>query len=244
MKIYEVGGAVRDSLLGVASKDVDFSVELTAEECEQHPGLRPFGVMCGKLLSEGFKIYQENEEFLTIRAQAPKGWTFGGRPVVGGVDFVLCRKDSATGDGRRPDSVTPGTILDDLARRDFTVNAIARDMDGTLIDPHNGQEDLKNGVLRFVGDPMTRIREDGLRVMRALRFWVTKKLLFTKSTRLALQHADSSEMLKKVSVERIREELEKMLAHDTIITLYLLAQFPVGNSIFRDGLRLSATLKR
>ena len=118
-------------------------------------------------------------EFLTIRAQVPASEAkLLARTKV--ADFVLCRKDSASGDGRRPDSVEPGTVLDDLARRDFTMNAIARDVQtGEVLDPHGGREDIKWKTLRFVGDPMTRIREDGLRVLRGLRFMITKGLRTT-----------------------------------------------------------------
>lgn len=244
MKFYMVGGAVRDELLGVEPKDIDYAVELEPGDYSGTPSdscTGPFDAMRQGLLAKGYKIFLEKPEFLTIRAKA------GGLTTHASVvDFVLCRKDSASGDGRRPDFVEPGTIFDDLARRDFTVNAMARDLStGELIDPHDGKMDLAYRSLRFVGDPMTRIREDGLRVMRALRFSVTKDFSLSSETLSAVHHEMAAEMLMKVSVERIREELEKMVSHDSLATINLLSHFGLlGKSIFRDGLRFMATLKK
>src|SRR6478735_1674813 len=156
-KFYQVGGCVRDSLLGVESKDIDFSVEAPSYEAMREAVIE----RCGGN-PESIKV--DKPEFATIRAIDPK---------LGGVDFVLCRKDGAYSDGRRPDSVEMGTLLDDLARRDFTVNAIARADDGSLIDPFNGQADLKLRLLRCVGG-VDRLREDSLRMLRAFRFAITK----------------------------------------------------------------------
>src|ERR1035438_8197642 len=103
IKCYQVGGFVRDRLLGVKSKDLDYAVE-----CADYP------TMLRWIQSQG-KVYLEQPEFWTVRAH------IGKLPA----DYVLCRKDGQYGDGRRPDSVSVGTLLDDLARRDFSVNAIA-----------------------------------------------------------------------------------------------------------------------
>ncbi len=234
MKFYEVGGAVRDEILGVKTKDVDFAVEA-----------KSFEVMELGLNQLGFKIFDSKPQYLTIRAQVPKSSPLYKRTQV--ADFVLCRKDGASSDGRRPDYVEAGTIFDDLARRDFTVNAMAKDpLTGSLLDPHGGREDLKHSVLRFVGDPMTRIEEDGLRVLRAMRFQVTKKLLPASTTSSALRSEKAAEMLLKVSIERVREELEKMFAFDTRASMYLLHAFHgyTLDAIFRDGLRLEPTLRK
>lgn len=235
MKFYEVGGAVRDSLLGIESKDVDFAVEAES-----------FAAMEQGLIDRGFKIFLSTPEFLTIRAQVPASEVALYRRTRT-ADFVLCRKDSATGDGRRPDSVEPGTIYDDLARRDFTVNAIARDPEtGSLLDPHGGERDLAVRMLQFVGNPIRRVEEDGLRVLRGYRFMITKELTPTEGTWAVLDSPLASAMLHKVSAERIREELEKMFAHDNLGTLQLLAGFAMRhhNAIWRDGLRLMPTMKK
>jgi tRNA nucleotidyltransferase/poly(A) polymerase len=233
IKLFEVGGAVRDELMGLKSKDVDFAVEAPS-----------FDAMRKHLVSQGFRIFVEKEEFATIRASVPKGHALEARTKD--ADFVLCRRDGPSSDGRRPDFTEPGTLADDLARRDFSVNAIARDpFTGEIIDPHHGVDDLRSGLLRFVGEPMDRIREDGLRVLRGLRFWVTKPLHPTKETFEALMSAEAAAMLSCVSVERVREEVEKMFAKDTLKSLSVLNQAPLAiqEAIFRSGLRLSATLK-
>lgn len=235
IKVYEVGGAVRDGLLGLRSKDVDFAVEAPS-----------FAAMLAYIESDlGLKVFLAKEEFLTIRAGVPVGHKL--RERCKDADFVLCRKDGPTLDGRRPQFVEPGTILDDLARRDFTVNAIARDpFTGDLIDPHGGAADIETRTLRFVGDAQTRIREDGLRVMRAFRFVVTKGFAMEDLTHWAVRSQVAVEMLSCVSVERIREELDKMFTHNTMAALDMIASFhrDLQTAIFRGGLRLAPTLKQ
>lgn len=207
---FEVGGCIRDELLGIPSKDVDFAVEAPS-----------FEAMRDELVSEGFEIFEEREEFLTIRAKVPKDSPLALRTKV--ADFVMCRKDGPSSDGRRPDFVEPGTLLDDLARRDFTVNAIARNpITEEFIDPHHGIEDLESGFLNFVGKPEDRIREDGLRVIRGFRFRITKNLLFGAETASALVSPLALEMLQDIPNDRIVPELIKMFSHDTLGTLDLL----------------------
>jgi tRNA nucleotidyltransferase/poly(A) polymerase len=231
IEVFEVGGAVRDGLLGIDSKDVDFVVVA-----------KSFDLLRSTLVRAGFKIFQDKPEFGTIRARVPSDHPLAKRTAV--ADFVMARNDGPSSDGRRPDFVTPGTLLDDLARRDFTVNAMALDKDGKLIDPHGGLSDLRNGVLKFVGNPMERIEEDGLRVLRAWRFSITKGLKAESATSAALRSDTAFRMLKMVSAERMREELEKMFKFDTLGTIALLGSIGRMNSaIFRDGLRLAASLK-
>lgn len=233
MKFYEVGGCVRDSLLGKTSKDVDFAVEAES-----------FEAMEAELRNRGFKIFLSTPEFLTIRAQVP-AHEEKLRARSKDADFVLCRKDSAGSDGRRPDYVEPGNIYDDLRRRDFTMNAIAIDVDtGAVLDPHGGKDDISLKWLRFVGDPYQRIREDGLRVLRGLRFMITKGFEPEMETKDALMSTEARDMLWKVSVERVREELEKMFAHNSIEAMQLLVEYRhLCGAMFRDGLRLMPTLK-
>ena len=233
VRFFEVGGCVRDDLLGIPSKDVDFVCEAPSfEAMEQH------------LREEGFKLYLVTPEFVTIRCSVPKSHPL--RERCKDADFVLARRDGPTADGRRPQFVEAGTLADDLARRDFTVNALARDIDGKIIDLHGGVEDLENRLLRFVGDPMERIREDGLRVMRGWRFSITKGFEVEGETLKALRSEEAARMLSCVSLERIREELEKMLAHNTLASIDLLHDMSEGmlQAIFREPLRLSATMKK
>jgi tRNA nucleotidyltransferase/poly(A) polymerase len=234
VKVYEVGGCVRDDLLGVPVNDVDFVGVAPSFNHLRHYVSHVLGldVIDGTV----------KEEFVTFKARVPKGHKL--RERCKSADFVLARVDGPSSDGRRPDYVEPGTLEDDLKRRDFTVNALARDLEtGELVDLFEGEKHLRERKLQFVGDPMVRIKEDGLRVVRALRFTVTKG--FTLTDHLAVKSDVAAEMLDKVSRERVREELEKMFKHDTLATLDLLQQFPkLLPVMFKDGLRLSATLKK
>lgn len=197
---WQVGGSVRDELLGIPSKDIDFAVEAES-----------FADMREAILARKGKIFLETERYLTIRANVPG---------LGATDYTLCRKDGAYHDGRHPEEVTVGTILDDLARRDFTVNAIAKGEDGVLLDPHGGVEDLKAKRLRCVGDPEERFTEDGLRMLRAIRFCITKGL--TPDISIIRLFSDGNfygSRFQGVSVERVREELVKCFSHNTFETL-------------------------
>lgn len=247
-QFYEVGGCVRDSLLGLSSKDVDFSV--VAREGVFSDAESAFHSLEAFLVSEGFRLFGNEHPHqkelslrtLTLRARVPEGHPLRSRTTV--ADFVLARRDGPYSDGRRPDWVAPGSLEDDLARRDFSVNALARGVDGTLIDLFGGEDDLNAGLLRFVGDPTKRIAEDGLRVMRGIRFCVTKGFDIEAETWNAIISEFAAEMLSKVSVERVREELNKMFRANTLHSLRLFGMLPehTQEAIFRDGLRLDATM--
>jgi len=253
MEMFQVGGCVRDELLGVPSKDIDFCVVLN--EFDRFAGApdNPFDLMVEKLKDMGFKIFLESPEFLTVRAQFPgKFKDRKGVPVPRydnsrlTADFVLARKESGYTDGRRPDVVVPGTLEDDLARRDFTVNAIAKDAQGNLIDPHNGREDLDKRILRAVGDPLDRLEEDALRAVRALRFSITKGFFIDQSLRWAMQVQSVLTSLEdNISDERIQQELSKMFRFDSVGSMRLLNQFPgLTNVLFSGNVNLDATLKQ
>ena len=237
----EVGGAVRDKFLGVDSKDVDF-VAVPTQQFDTADDA--FNALVAHLKETGFKVFLETPQFFTVRAQVPV-WAFNLRERTTVADFVLARKDGPSSDGRRPDFVLPGTLMDDLTRRDFTVNAMAM-MNDELIDPFGGREDLDNNLLRFVGNPNDRIVEDGLRVMRALRFHITKGFDVDADTWDAVNSEFAAEMLMKVSTERIREELEKMFLFNTVQSMETLSDVrrSLKRAIFRDGLRLQPTLKK
>jgi tRNA nucleotidyltransferase (CCA-adding enzyme) len=236
MKLYEVGGCVRDELLGLPSKDIDYSVEAESMDA-----------MRDDLIAMGFEIFTENAEFFVIRARFPKdSGTFAGRNISGlAADFVLARRDGKYTDGRRPDYVEAGTLLDDLARRDFTVNAIAKDRHGTLIDPFGGQEDLKLKLLRTVGAPEDRFGEDALRALRAIRFSITKGFWLHSDLFDALRSEWLPALVANVAAERRREELAKAFKHDTLATLDLLHLMTSDfrEAVFSDGLRLKPSLE-
>jgi len=126
-------------------------------------------------------------------------------------EVTTLRGEGTYTDGRRPDWVEfVDDITADLARRDFTVNAIALDpVDGRLIDPFDGRGDLQRGVLRAVGDPRARFSEDGLRVLRAARFVATLELTLDPATEAAI--APTLDTYRKVAAERVRDEWLKTM---------------------------------
>lgn len=227
LRVYMVGGFVRDYLLGIQSKDKDYMVEGTFEEMKEF------------VLGNGYVILHEKPEFLTLRVKIPT------KEVV---DFACCRLE-ADYDGRRPGTVEITNLNGDLSRRDFTVNAMAWEVDpvtfkpvGEIIDPFGGKQDLKDMKLRFVGDPIKRLEEDGLRWLRAIRFCITKGFSLTSQTSIIIAEPPlGAKTLEKVSVERIREELIKCFKHDTLQTIKVLNRVPPY--WMKDGLWLEPSLK-
>jgi tRNA nucleotidyltransferase (CCA-adding enzyme) len=184
-KSYVVGGATRDMLLGRPVEDFDLATTATPDRVmEIFPRVIPTGVKHGTV---------------TVLA--------GGE----GFEVTTLRGEGAYSDCRRPDSIEfLKDIEGDLARRDFTVNAIAWDpIGGVLHDPFGGWDDLKRSILRAVGSPQDRFEEDGLRVLRAARFAATLEFQVEEKTLRAMPKAGFA--LSKVSVERKRDELKKIL---------------------------------
>ena len=247
MELFEVGGCVRDEILGLRSKDIDFSVVLSPEEVE---GKNPFRVMEQELKRRGFTIHVSKPEYLTIRGKFPDY----SRALPGVIrlgpsrmdaDFVLARKEGTYSDNRRPDKVEVGTLHDDLARRDFTMNAIAKDMHGNLIDPFGGQEDIADNMIRCVGNPIDRIlKEDALRGMRAIRFSITKGFAIHDDIVNVLESRHFRTAMQSISTERISDELEKMFKANTVETLTILNHLGLESTLFNGtGLRLMPTMK-
>lgn len=260
MKMYEVGGCVRDEIMGLSSKDIDFSVVLEPSDFATHalvvdPETDPFKVMSNKLTEQGFKIFLSSPEFFTVRAQFPEGdggfdVKRAGGPAKPGrkrltADFVLARKEGEYTDGRRPDRVEIGTLEDDLARRDFTMNAIAKDSEGNLIDPFGGVRDIQMGIISAVGNATDRFREDALRAVRALRFSVTKDMTIDPGVRFAMQNAAVLDAIEdKISDERIKDELSKMFRFDTVKSVLALNEFPaLTRAMFSGTVSLDSTMK-
>ena len=252
MKMYMVGGYVRDEIMGVKSNDIDFSVVLDDWDAAS---VDPYKVMVGLLEQKGFEIFKDKEgnpisgEFLTARGKFPKNHSIYPNVVA---DFVLARKEGDYTDGRRPDKVEVGTLDDDLARRDFTMNAIAKyewvddDSDGVdYIDPFNGREDIAQGIIRAVGDPFERLTEDALRAVRALRFAVTKNMAIEPQLDFFLQSAAVLDaIVNKISDERISAELSKMFRYDTVDSLTILSLYPsLTEAMFSGRVSLDSTLK-
>ena len=215
IKMYKVGGCVRDKLLGIPSKDIDYAVEAPSF-LDMYEHIEKIG-----------KIYLSSLEYYTIRAKVNSE----------DADFVLCRKEGPYSDGRHPDWVELGTLYDDLSRRDFTINAMAEDENGNIIDPHWGQDDLKRRILRCVGNTKDRLNEDPLRLLRALRFNITKGFRFHKDIWQAMSDQDIIwKLVETVSHERIREEMRKCFAHNTYHTLQMLNVYTeLQCALFRDN---------
>jgi tRNA nucleotidyltransferase (CCA-adding enzyme) len=194
---YVVGGAVRDVIAGRVPADWDLATEATPDQ-----------------LRALFPNATYENRFGTVGVPT-------GDSVVR--EITTFRADSNSGDGRRPDEVTfLPRIEGDLARRDFTINAIAFGLapgasrradpvaDGAIVDPHGGIDDLANGVLRAVGDPAERFIEDALRMLRAIRFVARFSLTVEPGTATAIKR--DAPLTARLSGERIGAEIEGILA--------------------------------
>ena len=217
-KIFEVGGCVRDELLGVHTNDIDFTFVLDDTNQTVDNG---WDNMLAHLKSEGFKIFLETKDCFTVRAKFPKGHQHEGLVA----DFVMARKEVGVIEGTRRPILELGTLEDDLTRRDFTLNALAKDSDGNIIDLFNGQTDLENRVLKTPLDPVETFMDDPLRMIRALRFHTTRGFDIHSSVWNAIFAPGLIDKLDEVvSQERIQAEITKMLKFDTPSTLRLFAE--------------------
>lgn len=181
---YFVGGSVRDLLLNKAIHDVDIATSAYPEEVKNiFPRTIDVGIEHGTVLA---LVDDEQYEITTFRTE------------------------STYQDFRRPDQVTfVRSLSEDLKRRDFTINALAMDQTGTIIDLFQGMTDLEGQMIRAVGEPIERFTEDALRVMRGLRFSSQLGFQIESKTLSAIQEA--APLLAKISVERIHVELIKLL---------------------------------
>ena len=191
---YSVGGCVRDLLLGKTPGDWDITTSAQPEEMlALFPDAIPTGLQHGTVT---VKCCGESYEVTTFRA------------------------DGEYADHRHPVAVRFTTSLqEDLARRDFTVNAMAMDLRGKLYDFYEGQADLQRGILRCVGDPDRRFSEDALRIMRALRFAATLGFAVESGTAKSLR--DHRQDLSQIAVERLYAEMTKLLCGKNVIEVLL-----------------------
>ncbi len=193
-KAWIVGGWVREAASGRHETDVDIATTLLPAEVKE---LFPRSLMVG-------------EKYGTVIVRLDEGVSDGTWEVT------TLRSEGSYGDGRRPDQVEfSQSIEDDLGRRDFTINAMAIDLEGNLIDPFDGMTDLRAGVLRAVGEASERLGEDGLRIMRAYRFLDSAGGMRSMETSLRLAVRDNLGMLDLVSKERIGMEMERILGGST-----------------------------
>ncbi len=183
---YCVGGAVRDSIMGMTPGDWDITTSARPEETKE--------------LFKDFRTVDTGLKHGTLTVIIDK------TPY----EVTTFRIDGEYGDNRHPENVTfTSKIGDDLARRDFTVNALAYNEEAGLVDLYSGQADIYNSIIRTVGDADTRFNEDGLRIMRALRFSATLGFEIEEETKKSIHK--NKDLLKNISAERITVELTKLI---------------------------------
>lgn len=210
---YLVGGFVRDQIRNQnseaeAAQDIDIATSATPTQTEQ------------VFASQKWTTYPLGKKYGTIGVLPPtkNGTPSSSKPI----EITTFRTEATYTDSRHPDSVKfASTIDEDLARRDFTCNAIACDIRGKLTDPFGGIDDIHNNVIRCVGRPAERFGEDHLRILRALRFASQLGFTIDKQTESAIR--DMKGQITKVSGERLRDELTKLIcgphAKD-VLTIY------------------------
>lgn len=185
---YLVGGCVRDSLIGKEPKDFDIVTDVHMDIIET------------AFIENGWTVDSVGKQFL-IMFVSKNGEQF---------EIANFRKDVGFSDGRRPDEAVIGDLASDAARRDFTVNSIYYNpIDGSYIDPNNGMKDAKERVLRFIGRPHDRIREDYLRIFRFYRF-LSKGFTADKRSLKACREL-FNEAYGQTTPERVRMEIEKVV---------------------------------
>lgn len=199
---YLVGGCVRDLLIGRDPKDWDITTNAAPEDIQR---IFPESFYENDFGTVGVKTESEDSKLAVI-------------------EVTPYRTESEYSDKRRPDAVVFGQSLEeDLARRDFTINAIALDESkGQLVDPYQGQKDIMAKVLRTVRDAEDRFEEDGLRLMRAVRLVAELNFALDADTAAAIQTKSAN--LKFVSRERIRDEFVRILNSDQPMMALVLCQ--------------------
>ena len=186
-KGYIVGGAIRDILLGLKSKDVDFATNLSYETL--------------KTLFSEYTPKETGKSFGVLRIR------------INNIDYEIAKfREDIYGKEKKVSFVDD--IKNDLARRDFTINAMAYNQKEGIIDLYNGQKDIENRIINFVGKAEERIIEDPLRVLRAFRFMSRLKFSLSENTVEAIKK--QKELLKNISEERITMEFSKLLLGENI----------------------------
>lgn len=183
---YFAGGCVRDFIMDITPHDFDITTNALPEQIKE--------------VFSGFRVIPTGEKHGTITVIIDGGQ----------LEITTCRIDKGYADNRHPDKVEFSSSLgEDLKRRDFTINAMAMDISGRITDLFGGMEDIKNGVIRAVGNPAERFNEDALRIMRALRFAARFGFDIEAETAAAVHELRS--LLKNISAERIRDEFTGLL---------------------------------
>src|SRR5579875_2335515 len=186
-ELYLVGGAVRDRLLGQSDTDLDFATSALPDDTY-------------RILTDFGRPYRVGERFGTI----------GLAGLEGQIEITTYRQEIYPELSRKPAVTFGASLFDDLSRRDFTINALAQDpLSGYLVDPLNVRHDLELGLIRAVGVPEDRFREDPLRLLRAVRFAAALRFDIEPQTWAAMQRNPGD--LRRISRERIRDEYTRLL---------------------------------
>lgn len=194
-EVYVIGGYVRDLILNRHSSDIDMATNASAEVMIELFKDYPLSLIGQKLGTVGVKIQGH--------------W----------IEITTYRSESTSSNYRHPDEVRfIGSLKDDVLRRDFTINALALNIYGDLIDHTDGLLDLKRRQIRAIGHPEDRFEEDALRILRALRF--SAQLGFTIETHTAKAMVSHQTLIKTLPIERIASELDKLImAHDAPVVM-------------------------
>lgn len=206
---FVVGGCIRDSIIGREINDWDIATSTTPNE-NSHI-FKDYKIIEKGIDFGTISIYIENEEF----------------------ELTTYRKDAETKDGRHPEYVTfAKTIEDDLSRRDFTCNAIAFNEKRGFVDPYNGMPDISNKMIRAVGNPFDRFKEDALRMIRAIRF--SAQLGFTIEDETYNAIRECAYLIKNISQERFNKEITKILESDNPQNIELLYETGIAKFMFPE----------
>lgn len=223
---WQVGGSVRDQLLNKKTKDLDYAVEISSYEA-----------LLTWIKKVDGQVIHSKPEFGSVKVRWSSSQNSNEKQHKI-YDFTLCRTEGKYTDHRHPTEVHVGTLQQDLSRRDFTINAMARYClfdsksnriitdETKLIDYHNGMQDLQMKIIRCVGNSTDRLKEDALRLLRAMRFSITLQFTLESSIDSALNDISFIKLLTCVSKERIQEEVSKCLEFNTLETLLFISKKP------------------
>jgi tRNA nucleotidyltransferase (CCA-adding enzyme) len=204
-EVYLVGGCVRDIIMGITPKDWDISSAAKPED-----------------IKKIFKTtYDTGTKYGTVTALFKNIY----------YEITTFRLEGEYENNRKPSKIEYiDNLFSDLKRRDFTINAIASDLNGNVIDYFNGISDINKGIVRCVGDPNERFKEDALRMMRAIRFSCQLNFGIHNDTFKAI--VENRELISNISIERIRDELNKILLSDN--NLYLIKDTGILDTILPE----------
>ncbi len=215
IEFFLCGGSVRDLLLGRTPKDKDFVMLTSMSMKEVEAKLNELSK------TEDTCIYQSKPEFNTIRCR-----------IQGeNVDLAFPRIDETTRRNTELQRFTlrTGSLMIDSKRRDFTINSLYMNEDGEILDFQNGIEDLNNKIIKCVGDPDERMKEDPVRILRAIRFSITLGFDIEENTLFALAWNRNLLCNSYISNDRIKEEINRALKIDPLKTLNLLDKLDIFN---------------